>query len=108
MSEALRLVVLDSIPLNPGDLDWTPLHQLGDVVLYENTAPSQVAERIRDADVIFSNKVPVRAEALSTASRLKLISVLATGYDIIDVEATQQPGIVVCNVPAYSSDFTAQ
>ena len=108
MSEALRLVVLDSIPLNPGDLDWTPLHQLGDVVLYEHTAPAQVDERIRDADVVFSNKVPVRAEAISGAARLKLISVLATGYDIIDVEAAQQSRIVVCNVPAYSSDFTAQ
>jgi glycerate dehydrogenase len=108
MSDALRLVVLDSVPLNPGDLDWTPLHRLGEAVLYDNTAPAQVAERIRDADVVFSNKVPVRAESLSTASRLKLISVLATGYDIVDVEAAQQAGVTVCNVPAYSSDFTAQ
>ena len=108
MSADLRLVVLDSIPLNPGDLDWTPLHQLGQAVLHENTAPAQVAERIRDADVVFSNKVPIRADALGGASRLKLISVLATGYDIIDVQAAQQAGILVCNVPAYSSDFTAQ
>jgi len=104
----MKIVVLDSIPLNPGDLDWTPLHQLGEVVLYENSAPADVAERIGEADVVYSNKVPVRAEAISGASRLKLISVLATGYDIIDVEAARQAGVLVCNVPAYSSDFTAQ
>ncbi|HVF09619.1 MAG TPA: NAD(P)-dependent oxidoreductase, partial [Abditibacteriaceae bacterium] len=108
MSHALRIVVLDSIPLNPGDLDWTPLRQLGEVVLHENTAPAQVAERIREAAVVFSNKVPVRAEAICGAAQLKLISVLATGYDIVDVEAAQRAGVRVCNVPAYSSDFTAQ
>ncbi|MBV9868072.1 MAG: D-2-hydroxyacid dehydrogenase [Abitibacteriaceae bacterium] len=101
-------MVLDSLPLNPGDLDWTPLRELGDLTLFENTSPAEVAERVRDADVVYTNKVRVRADALGAASNLKLVSVLATGYDIIDLDAARQQGVTVCNVPAYGTNSVAQ
>lgn len=100
-------MVLDSLPLNPGDLNWTPLRELGDLTLFENTAPHEVAERVREADVVYTNKVPVRADAFA-ASRLKLVSVLATGYDIIDLDTARQKGVTVCNVPAYGTNSVAQ
>lgn len=108
MSDNLKIMVLDSMPLNPGDLDWAPLRSLGNLTLYENTAPHQVIERIRDADVVYSNKVRLNADAFAAATRLKLVSVLATGYDIIDLEAARQHGITVCNVPAYGTNSVAQ
>lgn len=102
------IVVLDSLPLNPGDLDWSPLHALGEVTLHDNTCPEEINERMASAEAIFTNKVPVRAAAFEAASKLKFIGVLATGYDIIDIEAAREHDVTVCNVPSYSSDFTAQ
>jgi len=102
------IVVLDSLPLNPGDLDWSPLRALGDLTLHDNTAADEINERIAHADAIFTNKVPVRSAAFEAAPKLKFIGVLATGYDIIDIEAARGHNVTVCNVPSYSSDFTAQ
>lgn len=104
----MKIVVLDGVPLNPGDLSWAPLEELGDLTVHDRTAPEQVAERIADADVVFTNKVKVRGEHLETARNLKFIGEMATGYDNVDVKAAREKGIPVSNVPAYSSAFTAQ
>ena len=104
----MNIVVLDGMPLNPGDLDWAPLRELGTVTVHERTAPDQVAERIASADAVFTNKVKLTAEAIATATGLRFIGEMATGYDNIDVSAAVAQGITVSNVPSYSSAFTAQ
>jgi glycerate dehydrogenase len=104
----MNIVILDGVPLNPGDLDWQPLRALGELVVYDHTTPGQLAERIRDAEIVLTNKVKIPAAAFAAAPRLKLISVLATGYDVIDLKAARNHLITVCNVPSYSAAFTAQ
>ena len=104
----MKIVVLDGMPLNPGDLDWTPLHELGEVTVHERTAPEQVAERIASADAVFTNKVKLTALSLAAAPNLRFIGEMATGYDNIEVGAAVAQGITVSNVPSYSSAFTAQ
>jgi len=104
----MKIVVLDALPLNPGDLDWSPLAELGVLQLHNNTRPEELSERIADAEIVFSNKVKLPREALEAAPNLKMIGVLATGYDIVDIEAAREKNITVCNVPSYSAAFTAQ
>lgn len=104
----MKITVLDSVPLNPGDLDWTPLAAIGELTLYEQTAPEQTVERIADADIVYTNKVRIQAEHIRAASRLKLISVLATGYDIVDIDAARNHDVVVSNCPSYSAPSVAQ
>lgn len=104
----MNITVLDARPLDDGDLDWEPLRALGQVTLHPGTRPEDIAARIDDADVIFTNKVPLRAAAFEAATRLKLVSVLATGYDIVDISAALTRGVTVCNVPAYSTASTTQ
>lgn len=104
----MNIVVLDYKPLDNGDLDWAPLRELGTLTLRDNTQPDELLEHVRNADVIFSNKVKIPREALEAAKNLKMIGVLATGYDIIDVEAAREKNVAVCNVPSYSAAFTAQ
>jgi glycerate dehydrogenase len=104
----MKIVVLDGEPLNPGDLSWAPLEELGDLTVYERTPAELVAERIADADIVFTNKVKLRSEHLNTAANLKFIGEMATGFDNIEVKAAREKGIPVSNVPAYSSAFTAQ
>ena len=99
--------MLDSLPLNPGDLDGRRC-ALGDLTLHDNTAPDEVVARIRDADVLYTNKVRLNAAAFEAAPHLRLVSVLATGYDIVDVEAARRHGVIVCNVPGYGTDSVAQ
>ena len=104
----LKIVVLDSKPLDAGDIDWSPLDEFGEVQLHNNTRPDELIERIDDADIIFSNKVKLPREAFEAAAKLKMIGVLATGYDIVDIEAAREKKVTVCNVPSYSAAFTAQ
>jgi len=104
----MKIVVLDSLPLDAGDLDWSGLNALGELIPHPSTSPDEVAGRIADADIVLTNKVPVRSNALADASRLRMIGVLATGYDVVDIVAARERGIDVCNVPGYSSAFTAQ
>ena len=104
----MKIVVLDGIPLNPGDLDWASLRELGDLKVFDRTAPHEVLERVREAEVILTNKVRLPREVLEAAPHLRLVSVLATGYDVVDIEVARERGILVCNVPTYSSNFTAQ
>ncbi|MCJ8330115.1 MAG: D-2-hydroxyacid dehydrogenase [Lentisphaeria bacterium] len=104
----MKIVVLDTMPLNPGDLSWDSLEALGELVLYENTAPEEVAKRIEDAEAIFSNKVTVNSAAISQAKNLRYIGVTATGYNNIDVDAATERQIPVCNVPGYGTTAVAQ
>lgn len=105
---SVHIVVLDGKTLNPGDNPWTGLEELGDVTLYDDTAPQEVESRLRDAQVAVVNKVKLPAAALSQLPELKLIAVTATGYDCVDIEAARQQGVPVCNVPTYGTDSVAQ
>ncbi len=104
----LNIVVLDSVPLDKGDLDWGPLRELGNLTRYPGTAPEQVLDRVRDAQIVFSNKVKIGGDIFDRSPRPRLVGVLATGYDIIDIPGARRNGVVVSNVPSYSSRFTAQ
>lgn len=104
----MKLVVLDGHAVNPGDLSWDFLNVFGQVTVYEETAPEQVIERIADADVILINKIVVDQALLDQCPQLKLVCVLATGYNVVDCAACAARGIPVCNVPAYGTDAVAQ
>jgi glycerate dehydrogenase len=102
------ILVLDAHCLNPGDLSWQPLQDLGACTIYERTAPNQLAERIGDADIVLTNKVPLARDSIAGHPRLKYIGVTATGYNIVDVQAARELGIVVTNVPTYGTFSVAQ
>lgn len=104
----MKIVLLDSFTANPGDLSWDELKSLGDVTIYERTAPEKVLERAADADMILTNKVVIRKAEMEALPKLKYIGVLATGYNIIDIEEARRRGIVVTNIPAYSTASVAQ
>ena len=103
----MKIVVLDAATLG-ADLDISPLYQVGQVTVYENTAPTEVAGRIADQEVIVSNKIRLNAENLKDAKKLKLICLAATGYDCVDTAYCRENGIGVCNVPGYSTHSVAQ
>lgn len=104
----MNIVVLDGYTLNPGDLSWAQLESLGTLHVYDRTAPEQIVERAKDADVLLTNKTPLRADTLDRLPKLAYIGVLATGYDVVDIAAAANRGIPVTNVPAYSSASVAQ
>jgi glycerate dehydrogenase len=103
-----RIVVLDGYTLNPGDLNWQALKELGDVTIYDRTPASQVAERAKDAEVVLTNKAIVNSDAIKALPSVKYIGVMATGYNVVDIQAAKAQGITVTNVPAYSTDAVAQ
>lgn len=104
----MNLVVLDGYTLNPGDLSWENLKKQGELTVYDRTSVSEIVERAKDADVLFTNKVPLRADTLEQLPKLRYIGVLATGYNIIDVEVARQRGIAVTNVPGYGTNSVVQ
>lgn len=104
----MEIVITDGYTLNPGDLDWKQLEQLGKLTIYERTDPITLMDRCFDADIILTNKTVITKELIDTASRLKLIAVTATGYNNVDVAAARAKGITVCNVPAYGTFSVAQ
>lgn len=104
----MKIVILDGVPLNPGDLDWTPIKKLGEVTIYDRSPVDTVAERIKDAEIVLTNKAKVFSEHIEAAPNLKYIGEMATGFDNIDAKAARARDIPVCNVPGYSSNFTAQ
>jgi len=104
----MKLVYLDGYTLNPGDLDWAPIKELGELKIYERTAPSHVVERSKNAEIVLTNKVPITWEMINELPHLKHIAVTATGYNIIDLEAAREKGIIVTNVKGYSSYSVAQ
>lgn len=104
----MNIVYLDSFALNPGDLSWDGLTQLGAVTLYDSTESGDVVTRLEGAEVVVVNKVLLPREVLAQLSSLKLIAVTATGVNNVDVEAARELGISVCNVPAYSTMSVVQ
>jgi len=104
----MTIVVLDGYTTNPGDLSWGPLTALAPCTVWDRTRPDDLLARLADAEIVLTNKTPLCAEILAALPRLKLISVLATGVNIVDVEAATSQGITVCNVPAYSTPGVAQ
>ena len=103
----MKIVLLDYATLGP-EIDLTPLQKAGELIAYELTAPEQLPERIREADVILTNKMKLNRQTLAGAERLKLICVTATGYDNVDIPYCKEKGIALCNVPGYSTDSVAQ
>ncbi len=104
----MQIVLLDGYASNPGDLTWAPLKEMGEVTVYDRTQPSEVVERAHDAEIIVTNKVTLTRQTLEQLPNLRLICVLATGYNTIDTLAARDLDITVCNVPAYSTDSVAQ
>ena len=104
----MNIVVLDGYTLNPGDLTWDELQQLGPCTIHERSAPDQVLERAREAEVILTNKVVLSRETILALSRLQYIGVLATGYNVVDIAAAKERGLPVTNVPDYSTPSVAQ
>lgn len=105
----MKIVVLDGYTENPGDLSWEGLAQLGELTVYDRTTDaSMIAERIGDAEAIYTNKTPIRADVIKACLNLRFIGVLATGYNVVDVAAAKEAGIVVCNIPTYGTDAVAQ
>ena len=104
----MKITVLDGYTLNPGDNPWDAVQVLGELTVYDRTPPEQIVERAAGAEVVLTNKTPLSAETLKRLPGLKLISVLATGFNVVDVEAARELGISVSNVPVYGTDTVAQ
>lgn len=104
----MKIVVLDGYGLNPGDLSWKGMEALGELVVYERTSPSEVMERSANAEVLITNKTVITAEHMAALPQLKYIGVLATGYNVVDIDEARHRGIVVTNIPAYSTASVAQ
>ena len=104
----MKIVVLDGYALNPGDNPWEEVSKLGEFVCHDRTAPDQILERSRDAEVLLTNKTPLTAETMAKLPKLKFVGVLATGYNVVDVKAARAKGIAVSNVPIYGTDAVAE
>lgn len=104
----MKIVVLDGYAANPGDLCWDELKALGECVIYDRTTPEEVLERAAGATIVLTNKTVLTAAQIDALPELKYIGVLATGYNIVDIEAARARGIVVTNIPSYSTPSVAQ
>lgn len=104
----MKICVLDGYTTNPGDLSWDWLIQLGDCSIYDRTPAELIAERVKDCEIIITNKTPLRKELLKTLPKLKYIGLLSTGFNIVDWEYCKENGIPVCNIPSYSTSAVAQ
>ena len=104
----MKIVVLDGYTLNPGDLSWSDLEALGECTIYERSAPEQIIRRAEAAEIVLTNKTVLSAEIIGRLTKLKFIGVLATGYNVVNVEAARRRGIPVSNVPTYGTESVAQ
>jgi len=104
----MNIVILDGYTENPGDLSWDGFSKLGNLTVYDRTDPEDIKERIKDAEIVYTNKTPLSADIIRDAKRLKYIGVLATGYNIIDVQAATERDIPVCNIPTYGTAAVGQ
>ena len=104
----MKIVVLDGYGANPGDLSWERLYELGEVSIYDRTSPEEVVGRAKDAEALFTNKVVIDKQVMDQLPQLRYIGVLATGYNVVDMEEAQRRGITVTNIPAYSTFSVAQ
>ncbi len=104
----MRITVLDGYTLNPGDLNWEQLRQLGECSIYDRSAPEEVVPRAAGAEVVLTNKTQISRESIEQLPKLKYVGVLATGYNVVDLDAARKRGIVVTNVPGYATASVAQ
>ncbi len=104
----MKIVILDGFTANPGDLSWKGLEELGTLTVYDRTRPEETVARAADADIVLTNKVIINREVMAQLPQLKYIGVLATGYNVVDIEAAHEHDIIVTNVPAYSTESVAQ
>ncbi|WP_346858778.1 D-2-hydroxyacid dehydrogenase [uncultured Draconibacterium sp.] len=104
----MKVVVLDGYTLNPGDLSWDEIKKSGECTIYDRTSPDKTVERAKDAEAIFTNKVVLNKQIIEQLPKLRFIGVLATGFNVVDTVAAKNAGIVVCNIPAYSTQSVAQ
>ncbi len=104
----MNIVILDGYTANPGDLSWQGLEEIGEVTVYDRTKADETVARAADADIVLTNKVIISREIIAQLPRLKYIGVLATGYNVVDIEAAHERGITVTNVPVYSTESVAQ
>ena len=104
----MKIIVLDGYGLNPGDLNWEGFETLGELTVYDRTLPSELMQRAAGAEVLITNKTLITAENMADLPELKYIGVLATGYNVVDIDAAKARGIVVTNIPAYSTASVAQ
>ena len=104
----MKIVVLDGYCLNPGDLSWEDMASLGDLRVYDRTSPAELLNRAEGAEVLITNKTLITGNDMEALPQLKYIGVLATGYNVVDVESAKEKGIVVTNIPAYSTNSVAQ
>ena len=104
----MKIVILDGFTANPGDLSWKGLEELGTLTVYDRTRPEETVARAAEADIVLTNKVIINREMMAQLPQLKYIGVLATGYNVVDIEAAHERGIIVTNVPAYSTESVAQ
>jgi glycerate dehydrogenase len=104
----MKIVVLDGYTTNPGDNPWDEVAKLGEFICHDRTPGELILERAKDADIILTNKTPLAADTLAKLPKLKLVSVLATGYNVVDVKVARAHGIAVANVPSYATDAVAE
>ena len=106
----MKIVLLDSEALNPGDLSWAPLEALGELTVYPQGTndPEEVIRRIGDAEIVLTNKTPVPRRVFEGCPGIRMLGVVATGYNVVDTQAAKEHGIPVCNVPAYGTEMVAQ
>lgn len=104
----MKIVVLDHPRENPGEIDWSPLEALGEVTLHPRTPPERILQTIGDAEIVFLNKSPLTREVMEQCPKLKFVSVIATGYNTVDVKAARELGITVSNVPSYGTAAIGQ
>ena len=104
----MNIVILDAYSVNPGDIDWEPIGQLGNLTVYDHTAPEEIAERLKNADAAFTNRARLGETEFSQAPNLRFLGIFATGYDKIDLLAARRHNVAVCNAPGYSTDAVAQ
>lgn len=104
----MKIVILDGYTLNPGDLSWDSLKEIGEVIIYDRTPEERIVERIADAEIVYTNKTPLTEEVFDACPSIKWVGVLATGYNVVNVKAAREKGIPVCNVPTYGTTAVAQ
>lgn len=104
----MKIVILDGYSANPGDLSWKPLEEIGELTVYDRTKPEEIIQRAKDAEIVLTNKVLIKRQEMEQLPHLRYIGVLATGYNVVGIEAARERGIAVTNVPAYSTESVAQ
>lgn len=107
-TKVMKIVILDGFTAQPGDLSWQALEELGTLTVYDRTQHHETVARAADADIVLTNKVVISREVMDQLSKLRYIGVLATGYNVVDIQAASERGITVTNVPAYSTESVAQ